>query len=76
MARVNVYIPDDLAKRAKVEGLNVSALTQTAIAATLAAKSTDIWLKSLTRGGQSTVSHLAALQAIDAEREDAPTRHG
>ncbi len=32
MARVNVYVPDELAEKAKVAGLNVSSLTQEAFA--------------------------------------------
>ena len=48
MARVNVYLPDDLAAQAKQARLNVSAITQDAIRTNLAASATDIWLAGLT----------------------------
>jgi post-segregation antitoxin (ccd killing protein) len=76
MARVNVYIPDELADQAKGAGLNVSALTQSAISLALAAKSTDAWLDSLAASASSGVTHADALAALDAERDEAPTRHG
>ncbi len=76
MTRVNVYIPNDLAERAKGAGLNVSALTQGAIASALAAQSTDAWLLSLERLIPTNVSHQDALKALDAGREEASTRHG
>ena len=50
MARLNVYVPDELAARTREAGLNVSALTQQAISAALAAGQTDAWLASLGRG--------------------------
>jgi hypothetical protein len=48
MARVNVYLSDDLAAQAKQARLNVSAITQDAIRTNLAASATDIWLAGLT----------------------------
>ncbi len=44
MARVNVYLSDDLAKDARVAGLNVSALAQAAVRGALDARRTDAWL--------------------------------
>jgi len=38
MSRVNVYLPDDLAEKAKKAGLNISSLTQDAIRSSLAAQ--------------------------------------
>ena len=75
MTRVNVYTPDELADRARGAGLNVSALAQDAIATALAAKSTNVWLTSL-NAAQQFISHQDALEALDAGREEAPTRHG
>jgi post-segregation antitoxin (ccd killing protein) len=69
MARLNVYVPDDLADRARRAGLNVSALTQAAIIAELDRQATVAWLDALptpTRGA----SHEAALAALDAARGD------
>ena len=47
MARLNVYVPDELAERARARGLNVSALTQAAISAELENSATDAWLEGL-----------------------------
>lgn len=44
MARVNVYLPDDLAAVAKESGLNVSRLTQEAIRRAIEARGLDLWL--------------------------------
>jgi len=74
MSRLNVYLPDDLADRARKAGLNLSAVTQEAVRHKLAAQSTDEWLASLP-GVVSPVSHDAALEALDAAREEAATRH-
>jgi post-segregation antitoxin (ccd killing protein) len=73
---LNVYLPDDLAAQAKAAGLNLSAVTQEAVRQRLAARSTDAWLTSLPHRSAEPVSHEAALAALDAAREEAPTRHG
>ena len=69
MARLNVYVPDDLAAAAREEGLNVSALTREAIAAALAARATDGWLSSL-GSEEADVSHADVLEALDAARDE------
>lgn len=77
VTRVNVYLPDDLATAAKAAGLNVSAVTQEAVRQRLAARSTDHWLDTLpTTGSGTNVSHDDAMSALDAARDEAPTRHG
>lgn len=69
MARLNVYVPDDLAARAKERGLNVSALTQAAITAELENSATDAWLDRL--AARSTdARHADVLEAIDAARDE------
>ncbi|MGL4745143.1 MAG: type II toxin-antitoxin system CcdA family antitoxin [Dermatophilaceae bacterium] len=76
MTRVNVYLPDELAAEAKEAGLNLSAVTQEAVRRTLAARSTDAWLAaSATTASSARVPHDRALAALDAARDDAPTRH-
>jgi post-segregation antitoxin (ccd killing protein) len=70
MARVNVYLPDDLAERAKLAGVSVSAVTQDALRSTLAAMDTDAWLDSLDRRSGSVVEHNRVLEALDEARED------
>lgn len=77
MTRLNVYLPDDLAARAKQAGLNLSAVTQEAVRQKLAARSTDSWLSSaLQPVSTGMVAHGRALEAIDELRDEAPTRHG
>jgi post-segregation antitoxin (ccd killing protein) len=77
VARLNVYLPDDLAAEAKKAGLNLSAVTQEAVRRSLTSRSTDSWLATLAPGASSErVSHDRALAALDAARDEAPTRHG
>jgi post-segregation antitoxin (ccd killing protein) len=75
---LNIYLPDELAEEARAAGLNLSAVTQDAVRRTLAARSTDEWLARLARRGSArhTVDHEAALAALDAARDEAPTHHG
>jgi post-segregation antitoxin (ccd killing protein) len=69
MARLNVYVPDELAERARSRGLNISALTQAAIAAELERTSMSTWLDSLPSVSEA-VDHDAAMAALDAAREE------
>lgn len=77
VTRLNVYLPDELAAEAKKAGLNLSAVTQEAVRRSLAARSTDAWLAVLATTTKSRrVPHERALEALDAARDEAPTRHG
>lgn len=76
MARLNVYLPDELAAEAKEAGLNLSAVTQEAVRRSLAARSTDSWLATLRSASPHGVAHETALAALDGVREEPPTRHG
>ena len=69
MARLNVYVPDDLAARSRAAGLSVSALTQQALTAALAGGQTDAWLASLPSHG-ATVPLADVLGALDEVRDD------
>lgn len=69
MARLNVYVPDDLARSAREAGLNVSALTQAALTGALAQHATSRWLASLPRTGAGP-SHDAVIDALDAAKEE------
>lgn len=76
MARLNVYLPDDLAAQAKEAGLNLSAVTQEAVRQTLAVRSTDSWVSSMLQAvSVEAVTHDRALEAIDEARAEASTRH-
>ena len=76
MARMNVYLPNELADAARKAGLNVSSLTQAAIRATLAERSTDSWMTTLSPTPKHTATHQSVLEALDAVRDEASTRHG
>lgn len=73
MARLNVYVPDELAERARSAGLNVSALTQAAITSELSRHATDAWLDSLPTPRRA-VAHESALAALDQTRAEFGTR--
>ncbi|HUE07156.1 MAG TPA: hypothetical protein VMP41_06995 [Acidimicrobiales bacterium] len=65
MARVNIYLPDELASAWRAGGrTNLSQLTQTAIRRELARSNTEMWLLRVTveRGGD--LSHGEALGAL------------
>jgi post-segregation antitoxin (ccd killing protein) len=76
MARINVYLPDDLADAARRADLNISSLTQGAIRSTLARHSTDAWLDTLRPAPPHRVTHQSALDALDAVRDKSATRRG
>jgi post-segregation antitoxin (ccd killing protein) len=76
MTRLNVYLPDELAAAAKEAGLNVSAVTQDAVRRTLSARSTDDWLATLRPATTPVPTHDVVLEALDAVRDEPPTRHG
>ena len=70
MARVNVYLPDDLAQRAKEADLNVSsALTRRAIEDELAGQETNEWLARISARSYG-VSHDQVIAALDAVRDE------
>lgn len=70
IGRVNVYLPDDLAQRARVAGLNISALTQQALREALAADETDRWLERLQGLVQVEVAHKRVIDALEGAREE------
>lgn len=76
MARLNVYLPDELAAEAKEAGLSLSAVTQEAVRRSLGARSTDAWLATLRPAPPHQVTHDSVLDAFDAVPEEPPTRHG
>lgn len=70
MARINVYLPDDLAKRVKVAGINVSSVTQQALRRALGERETDEWLDQLAGLPATGASHEDVLAAIEATRDE------
>jgi post-segregation antitoxin (ccd killing protein) len=69
MARLNIYVPDALAERARARNLNISALTQAAISAELENTDTKAWLDGL-EARYTDARHDDVLNAIDAVRDD------
>jgi hypothetical protein len=70
MARINVYVPDELAEAARSAELNVSAITQAAIRTALSAKSAAVWLDSLDSLTPVHVSGAARRRALDEARAE------
>ena len=70
MARVNVYLPNDLATEAKAAGLNVSSLTQEALRNALAATRTDAWLDGLATVHSTGVDHAKVAEAVKAAKDE------
>jgi post-segregation antitoxin (ccd killing protein) len=70
MARVNVYLPDDLAARARAAGLNVSAVTRSAIEAELAGDAASDWLARAAALPTTSIAHDDVLDAVNAARDE------
>jgi len=70
MARVNVYLPDELAREARAAGLNISGFTQAALSGALACSETDRWLDRLERLPRAGIPHTSVIMAIDAARAE------
>ncbi|MBK5223875.1 MAG: type II toxin-antitoxin system CcdA family antitoxin [Acidimicrobiia bacterium] len=70
MARVNVYLPDELAEEVKAADLNVSSIAQAALRGALDADRTDAWLDGLARMPRSGVTAEAAAGAIEEAKAE------
>ena len=70
MARVNVYLPDELAAAVREADLNVSAIAQAALADELAAQAADAWLEEVAALRPTGVRHSAVLDAVAAARDE------
>ena len=70
MARVNVYLPDDLAAAAKAADLNVSSLTQAALRSALAASDLDRWLADLGSIDPVDVDGATIAEAVAAAKDE------
>jgi post-segregation antitoxin (ccd killing protein) len=70
MARVNVYIPDPLAEAARAAGLNVSKVTQQALAAELRDRESAEWFERASTFAHTGVSHGQALEALTEARAE------
>ncbi len=70
MARVNVYLPDELAGQARAAGLNVSRVAQEAIGRALARTETDRWIDRLEVLPRAAIPHARVIAAIDEARDE------
>jgi post-segregation antitoxin (ccd killing protein) len=71
MARVNIYLPDELAREAKAAGLNISKITQEALRTALASRRVAAWLDDISRLPPTGVTHEQAMAALDEARREA-----
>lgn len=76
MARVNVYLPDELAREARAADLNLSGLTQEAVRRALNARRTDAWLDGLIESKRADVDIQSALAAVREALDDLETGRG
>jgi len=70
MARLNVYLPDELADRVRAAGVNVSAVTRSALEAELAGKAASEWLERLAALPATMVQHRDVTAAVAAARDE------
>ncbi|MBM3695954.1 MAG: antitoxin [Actinobacteria bacterium] len=70
MARVNIYLPEDLAREAKAAGLNISRVAQEALRAELAARRVSDWLEAVRRLPPTGITHEDVLAALDEARAE------
>jgi len=70
MARVNVYLPDDLASAAKAADLNVSRLTQEALRSALATARVDDWLDEIGSTRSVGIDPSAVVAAVAAAKDE------
>ena len=70
MARVNVYLPDDLAEQARSADLNVSGLAQAAIRRELDRCALNEWLDQVTALPPTGISDAAVVEAVRAAKDE------
>ena len=70
MARVNIYLPEELAKEAKAAGLNISRVAQEALRAELAARRVNAWLEGVAALPPTGITHEQVMAALDEARQE------
>jgi post-segregation antitoxin (ccd killing protein) len=68
MARVNIYLPNDLAAEAKAAGLNVSGIAQEALRAELDKRRVSDWLDEILSLPATGVTHEQVMTALREAR--------
>lgn len=70
MARVNVYLPDELAEKARSADLNVSGLTQAAIQRELDRQSLNAWLDEVASLPPKGIDDESVVDAVRAAKDE------
>ncbi len=70
MARVNVYLPDELAAEVRAAGLNVSNVAQEALRSALAASRVDEWLDDVGSIRPLGIDRSAVASAVTAAKDE------
>lgn len=70
MARVNIYLSDDLAEEVKAAGLNVSSLAQEALRSVLATRRVDEWLDEVGAVRPLGIKGSATASALSAAKDE------
>jgi post-segregation antitoxin (ccd killing protein) len=70
MARLNVYLPDELAERARAAKLNLSALAQEAVEAELSRRAGLAWLSQVAALPATGIEHRDVVGAVAAARAE------
>lgn len=70
MARVNVYLPDEIAEAARKASLNISSLTQEAIKRELERSDLARWLDEVSALPPIEIGHEEVIAAIEAARNE------
>lgn len=70
MARVNIYLPDDLAEQVRASGINVSGVAQDALRAALAVRAVDEWLEEVASVESSGIPPDVILDAVRAAKDE------
>lgn len=71
MARVNIHLPDDLARRAREAGLNVSGVAQEALERELRIQDFGAWLATVRAAPPLAGTHEQTIASLDAVRAEA-----
>lgn len=70
MPKVSVYLPDDLYRAARDQGLSISALAQRAIEEELRATRTDQWVEAVRARAPRVHCRVDTTAALDAARDE------
>ena len=70
MARMNIYLPDELAERVRAADINVSAVAQEALSDVLAVRAVDEWLEAVSRLKPSGIPRAVLDEALAAAKDE------